>query len=926
MTFFAAQFLHTVPGQLPELYAAVAAVPRSLLHRPLRLLVLRAAAARRAVPAPPERRGLARITTRQAVQATAGGAFALGRRAGPLRAALVLGRRRHLVDLRQHHLARRDPRTRLPPGPGHGDRHRRRLLRRRPAARRRGAHRRPRRRLRLRDLLHGGGLVQLDDVLRDRHGRRCSTGSSASWTPPCSRCGSRRPAVGALGAALAVVLVLPVTTHAITDAWIQRALRCVHACTAEAAARLAGSPTPTPAPRVAELEVLLGRVRLSLAPLVHPLSPLTRPQGAGPAGARPARRLRPGGARPGRRRRRPGRLARRPARRRLLAGWRRRWRRCCARRAGRGAASRAARASQSGAAADTRALAHLHGLERALAELAAPLHSPPRSPLVRLSRGSAWGPVVRGLGPDRRWCACYRRRRKIARRTVASSRGGRQRRRAARAGRAFIGSFTSAGGRGVTAAAVDRDTGALTVLGSHGRRPRPLVSSRSAPDGDALYAVSETAERRGGRLRRQRRRARPLAGPSRPVDGDGPTHLALAARPPAHRQLRLRQRHRRSPCAPTASLGGAASGAPARGQRPATPSASRARTPTRCCPTRAAAGCSASTSAPTRYGSCALDPATASCACTARPRCGPGTGPRHLAFHPRGRARLRPERTRPTVTVCRWDAADGRPGAAGGDAGAARATRRRRPTRYPSEVVVSPDGRFLWTANRGHDSISVLALDEPARRPRLVTTVPLRRPLAARPGPRPDRPVRCTRPTSAPGTSPGSPSTRRRASRGTAGSVEAPGGVLRGLRLTRTAARPAGTARGTEPASASRSGPSGPGRGFVRPCRSVTPGQRAGRPAAAAGAMPSAVVYLRQHQLADRRVGAERLGGRAARLLGGGVQQARVDLRADQVRRQRQLLRAGAAQLLGDRRRPSPPRRARRPSPARRAARPAACR
>ncbi|MQS35288.1 FUSC family protein [Streptomyces katsurahamanus] len=80
--------------------------------------------------------------------------------------------------------------------------------------------------------------------------------------------------VGALCAALAVVLVLPVTTHATTDAWIQQALRSVHRCTAEAAARLAGSAAADPAPRVAELETLLGRVRLSVTPLVHPLSPL----------------------------------------------------------------------------------------------------------------------------------------------------------------------------------------------------------------------------------------------------------------------------------------------------------------------------------------------------------------------------------------------------------------------------------------------------------------------------------------------------------------------------------------------------------------------------------------------------------------------------------------------------------------------------
>lgn len=79
--------------------------------------------------------------------------------------------------------------------------------------------------------------------------------------------------VGAVCAALAVVVVLPVTTHATNDAWIQRALHCVHAATSEAAARLAGDDEADPAPHAAELELLLDRVRMSVAPLVHPLSP-----------------------------------------------------------------------------------------------------------------------------------------------------------------------------------------------------------------------------------------------------------------------------------------------------------------------------------------------------------------------------------------------------------------------------------------------------------------------------------------------------------------------------------------------------------------------------------------------------------------------------------------------------------------------------
>ncbi|MEU1933289.1 FUSC family protein [Streptomyces coeruleorubidus] len=180
--------------------------------------------------------------------------------------------------------------------------------------------------------------------------------------------------VGALCAALAVALVLPVTTHATNDAWIQRALRCVHACTAETARRLAGAVDADPAPRVAELEQLLARVRLSVAPLVHPLNPmLGRKRRARhvlallDACAREIRGLVAVAADP---------EASHDAR--LAAA--------CYR------VQAAVEALTDGgdvslqpddSAATEPALAHLHGLERALAELARPLRTPPSgSPLV----------------------------------------------------------------------------------------------------------------------------------------------------------------------------------------------------------------------------------------------------------------------------------------------------------------------------------------------------------------------------------------------------------------------------------------------------------------------------------------------------------------------------------------------------------------
>ncbi|MEU9481496.1 FUSC family protein [Streptomyces sp. NPDC048191] len=283
MTFFVAQFLHATPAQLPELYAAVL------------LSVLSAALVRfgawcyerrlppAAVPAPPAGRGLARVTTRQAVQATAGAGFALvvgqlvsGQRwywavgatwwifvnTASRGETLVRGFRRVLgtvIGICLGFLVA------VPVG--------------------------------------GAPVPTAVLVAVAVFGIFYTAAVSYTWmmlwvtllaellygllgvlSPGLLALRLAETGVGALGAALAVLFVLPVTTHAGTDAWIQRALRCVHACTAEAAARLAGSTTADPGPRVAELEQLLGRVRLAVAPLVHPLNPM-------PARKRRARRV-----------------------------------------------------------------------------------------------------------------------------------------------------------------------------------------------------------------------------------------------------------------------------------------------------------------------------------------------------------------------------------------------------------------------------------------------------------------------------------------------------------------------------------------------------------------------------------------------------------------------------------------------------------
>ncbi|MEU6117146.1 FUSC family protein [Streptomyces sp. NPDC047117] len=380
MMFFATQFLHTVPGQLPELYGAM-------------LLSLLAAATIRfglwcyerrlpapaAVPPLTAGTGLARPTTRQALQAMAGGAFALA-------AGQVLSQERWywavgatwwvFVNTASSgetlvRSFRRVLGTVIGIGIGLG----------------------------VAVPLHGAPVATAALVAVCVFGIFYTAAVSYTWMMLAVTVMAgllygllgvldtgllvlrvAETGVGALGAVLAVLLVLPVTTHATTDAWIQRALRCVHACTAEAAARLAGSGTADPAARVVELELLLGKVRASLAPLVHPLSPVRARKGRARRVlallddcAREVRGLAAVAADP-------------------EASHDDRLTAACLRveaaveaLTAPGPAARAERYAVAAAPqlhATEPALAHLHGLEHALAELADPLRAPARRSLI----------------------------------------------------------------------------------------------------------------------------------------------------------------------------------------------------------------------------------------------------------------------------------------------------------------------------------------------------------------------------------------------------------------------------------------------------------------------------------------------------------------------------------------------------------------
>ncbi|MFI5973663.1 lactonase family protein [Streptomyces sp. NPDC051452] len=280
--------------------------------------------------------------------------------------------------------------------------------------------------------------------------------------------------------------------------------------------------------------------------------------------------------------------------------------------------------------------------------------------------------------------------------------------------RAFIGSFTAAGGPGLVTADVAPDTGALTLVAAVKDVPDPSYLGL-APSGDWLYAVSETAEGAVAAYRLGRDRPE-LAGPLVQVDGSGPTHLGLydghvltanygsgsVTAVPVRSDGTLAAK-------PSGVLQHTGSGPHDRRQRG--PHAHQVQAdPTGRWAVSVDLGtdsvrvCALEQGAPVLHREFALRP---------------GSGPRHLAFHPDGEHAYVANELTPTVTVCRWDAADGSlqpltevpllPGAPAGDA-------------YPSGIVVSPDGRFVWAATRGEDVLSVLGVEGDGLR--LTGTVP----------------------------------------------------------------------------------------------------------------------------------------------------------------------------------------------------------
>lgn len=114
-----------------------------------------------------------------------------------------------------------------------------------------------------------------------------------------------------------------------------------------------------------------------------------------------------------------------------------------------------------------------------------------------------------------------------------------------------------------------------------------------------------------------------------------------------------------------------------------------------------------------------LDPATAKLAANDPPfaTVAPGSGPRHLAFHPNGKFAYVINEMLCTMTSFTWDSARG--------ALKEIQTISTLPGEWQkgystAEVYVHPSGKFVYGSNRGHDSIVVYACDEKTGRLTLV--------------------------------------------------------------------------------------------------------------------------------------------------------------------------------------------------------------
>jgi len=107
-------------------------------------------------------------------------------------------------------------------------------------------------------------------------------------------------------------------------------------------------------------------------------------------------------------------------------------------------------------------------------------------------------------------------------------------------------------------------------------------------------------------------------------------------------------------------------------------------------------------------------------------QCPPGSGPRHMKFHPQGDRIYVLNELACSVTVFEYDAETGGMQPLQTIGTLSESQKAGEVFNSGSEIRVHPSGRFVYTANRGHDTITVFSVDPESRLLKLVEQEPIR--------------------------------------------------------------------------------------------------------------------------------------------------------------------------------------------------------
>ncbi|WP_432025084.1 lactonase family protein [Streptomyces parvus] len=283
----------------------------------------------------------------------------------------------------------------------------------------------------------------------------------------------------------------------------------------------------------------------------------------------------------------------------------------------------------------------------------------------------------------------------------------------------LLGTYTSeaGGGTGIGTAAYDTATGAIT--------PGPVITGVDNPSylalhpsGSTVYAVAEQDPGAVTAVRLAPDGTYEVLG-SRPTGGSGTTHLSVH---PSGRRLLSADYGSGSvavhPIAEDGSLGertdlvthsspppGPGQGGPHAHQIVTAPDGGHV--------------LAVDLGTDTVY-TYTLDESAGTLTEVARAALAPGSGPRHLAFHPGGRFAYLACELDNTLVVCAYDPATGTltpgPGQSTGTGSG---------TGYPAQPVVTGDGAYVYLANRGPNSLTRYAVEDDGAALRLLDTVPV---------------------------------------------------------------------------------------------------------------------------------------------------------------------------------------------------------